>query len=168
MTRIAILCEDAYGRRFFELLIKRLYDEGFLDRRISVGKVKSLRGKFNRAHGRKIASMKLSYDRIVIVVDSEERNKDDVSREVYSFIEDEETKRITRVVVCGYSLEEWICLGECLEKVKRECLEHLIRERGYRKRNLPSYADRIDLHALRDKSIGFGDFLNALSHLAFD
>ena len=29
MTRIAILCEDAYGRRFFELLIKRLYDEGF-------------------------------------------------------------------------------------------------------------------------------------------
>ena len=50
--------------------------------------------------------MKLSYDRIVIVVDSEERNKDDVSREVYSFIEDEETKRITQVVVCGYSLEE--------------------------------------------------------------
>ena len=163
MTRIAILCEDAYGRRFFELLIKRLYDEWFLDRGINVRKIKSLRGKFNKAHGRKISSMKLSYDRIVIVVDSEERNKDDVSREVYSFIDDEETRRITRVVVCGYSLEEWICLGECLGKVEKECLDHLIRDRGYRKRNLPSYAGKVDLHALMGKSSGFRDFLNALS-----
>ena len=67
--KVAILCEDFYGERFLERLIERMKANNLL-KNVNVKKIKSLRGKFSKAHARKIAAMltRESYDRIVILL----------------------------------------------------------------------------------------------------
>ena len=81
---------------------------------------------------------------------------------IYSCIDDEDIKAVTKVVVCGYSIEEWICLGMCVGKLDHDCIDYLRHKHGYEKRHLPSYADRIKLQELESKCSGFRSFISSL------
>ncbi len=141
-----IFCEDAYGREFFRKLVSKLGEN-------PLGiKVKSFKGPFDKKGRRVVAAAAYSAHKIIVVIDSE--GKEGVEDAIINQLKDAVPQHCKlSVVVCENSIEDWLVANECKE---------LKRDRGFAKRHLPGYAERIKPDILKQKSPSFRKFYESL------
>jgi hypothetical protein len=150
-----IFCEDARGIRFFENLARRFVGNPFEI------KVKSLKGPFDIKGERVISAAAYSAHKIIVVLDAHGKQgfEDKIVHGLKTVVG--ENCKLS-VVVCEHSIEDWLVANECIELKGKTALEYLKREKGYEKRHLPGYAERIKLDILKEKSPSFRKFFDSL------
>lgn len=149
-----ILCEDAYGKIFFERLVKIMFKQTALPLRI-----KSTKGPFDTKAIRVAKAVAIDGP-VIIVIDGHGKDKAQYEREIQSKCADIER---LHVIVIENSIEDWLVVNECMDIKKVNALQFLRNERQYKKNKLPSYADRIDIQQLSAKSESFRRFMEALN-----
>ncbi len=150
-----IFCEDAYGREFFRKLVSKLGEN-------PLGiKVKSFKGPFDKKGRRVVAAAAYSAHKIIVVIDSE--GKEGVEDAIINQLKDTVPQHCKlSVVVCESSIEDWLVANECKELKRETASEYLKRDRGFAKRHLPGYAERIKSDILKQKSPSFRKFYESL------
>ncbi|GBC68399.1 hypothetical protein HRbin01_00080 [archaeon HR01] len=157
MKPIYIICEDQYGKLFFQNLCKKISNC------IKV-KVKSARGRGRILYHapRIIKAAAENYRKFIVVFDSDGENN--AEQEIQQKLTRELSKDNLQIeliaVACNPCIEEWIVANMCLNEAKP--LEFLKRNHGYEKSHLPGFADRLDIGTLLSKSQSFRKFYDAL------
>jgi hypothetical protein len=150
-----IFCEDARGREFFKKLASRLAGT---QSRI---KVTSFKGPFDVEAEKAVKSAEFAAHKIIVVLDAHgEQGKEAEINNRLKHVVSHNCK--VDVIVCENSIEDWLVANECVELRRESALDYLKRERGYEKRHLPGYADRIDAGMLARKSSSFRRFYESL------
>lgn len=154
---IYIICEDQYGKLFFQNLCRRISN------RINV-KVKSAkgRGRIPYEAPRIIKAAAQDYRKFIVVFDSDGENnaEQEIQQKLTSELSQYNLQIELIVVACNPCIEEWIVANMCLNDAKP--LEFLKRNHKYEKRHLPGYADRLDIDIPSSKSQSFRKFFDAL------
>lgn len=155
---IAILTEDTYGVNFFQNLIARLKkletirnEVGIKIKRYNIYKLTNLLRVVNQV-----------YDKTVVIVDCDGSCSTGNSKEINDLINKEGTTD-TVVVNLEFEIEEWICVSEGINYGLEKPSIVLKSQRKYAKFQLPSYADKLKVEELLDKSESFSHFISALN-----
>jgi len=189
IRQVIIYTEDSYGVAFFKKLIERLVKEKFIDISLNV-ETKRLAGKCYLKSGRQIVTSIEFYDRIIVVIDAEGKNKktvkvNDLEKHVFNHIKHRvqkdhinkfknKIKDKLKIIVLDYMIEEWICysLGIKVRNKPSEDLNGWLRKyksykHGYKKSTLPYFVygeksyPKINLKALMNYPT-FKEFISAL------
>jgi hypothetical protein len=166
-----ILCEDRYGKPFFEKFVERLKNEELIRTSQKVD-VKHLPGKCYPKTDRVLRALDFKdISKIIIVADAEggdlEHAREEVEQHVPNHLKD-----LTRYVILPYSIEDWLCDGLNIGGSKSipsfQRLRSYVRNtRGesYEKNMLPEFASKIDIELLRGKNEEFKKFIDYLNYL---
>jgi hypothetical protein len=189
IREVVIFTEDTYGVDFFRKLVKRLIEENIIG---SIKyDVKRIAGKCYIKFGGDVVTAVDSFDRVIVVVDSEGNDKDlviknDVLKCINNHIKNRVKKDVKkevkskvgqklRIVVLDYKIEDWICYGLGI-KISSDPVENLKdwfrKNRGYKFKYSKNalhyfvYGERsypkIDLSLLNGCKT-FEDFVSALT-----
>ncbi len=159
--KIQILCEDSYARDFFSKLINRLKEESKVSQNLTV-KTDRIAGVCNSKTKRQVAAASASSERIIIIVDADGRLMQDIEIEVLDHVP-EQIRGIVRMVILQYEIEEWLCVDMGIQFTDGcKPSDKLKYEIGYEKFKLPSFANKLDLSALKRRSKSFTRFVKCL------
>ena len=162
MRNHCLLCEDAHGFKFFQKLVQRLKEAGIIPESINVKEKKHTNGMINPRNPkvrRVIAAMlsNKSCDKVIVLLDADGRGAEKVEKE---FREKQRLKSgKVVVVVFETEVEEWITAS--LGVNERDPSTYLKEHYGYRKSELPSKAEGLDLKQLSGVA-SFERFVEAL------
>ena len=162
MTRIYVIAEDTYGCDFLRRVVDRMRREGILRGEpvvsVSISDCHHLGILRNRKVGRvaRAALLDRGDDKVLIAVDAMPFVRDGMGGGRV-----EEMMDRVKLVVFSQEAEEWITASMGRGSTDEKPSEFLRRTRGYEKRELPDYAESLDLGALR-RVRSFSDFAGAL------
>jgi hypothetical protein len=112
----------------------------------------------------KATSLSFRLDKIVRIKDAHGKQLNKVREQVerFEFRElDEYLRKILRIVLLDYEVEEWICISKGI-RFSDKPSEELRRRENYEKYKLPNYADELDIRKLREGSRSFREFVEAV------
>ena len=163
---VAIFIEDKYGPGFLRKVISRLRDESYIKNTIKFAR--ETHSLIKRCHnvGSKVKSVVRDVDKVIIVIDKENSREYDENREIWRHLEElsKIDKKKIVVIATDPCIEEWICISLNLNfdrdgyDIERKPDRVLKKEKGYRKSQLPKYADLLDFEKLLKKSSSFKKF----------
>jgi len=103
-----------------------------------------------------------SYDRTVVLIDCDGNCEEGNSSQIINIIEKSNHKSIIQVHL-KWEIEEWICVGEGIILSSEKPSKILAQKLKYEKKDLPRYADNLNIVNLKKSSNSFSDFIGALS-----
>jgi len=161
-----IYCEDSYGGDFFRRLVARLIKESVIENiKIETQKIP---GPCWTKTERQIKASLAFYDAILLIVDAEGGDRKTVRQRLMKHVPKGQKTKV-RPIIFDFMIEEWICLGLGIKHGSRpsEDLSAWKREnegatQKYQKRQLPGFAEKIDLSKLENDK-NFKTLLKALN-----
>lgn len=164
MANFRLFTEDKHGKDFFKKLVHKLKEKGIISREIDCEYGSRFRLCNVKMSQRAIKEAASSFDRVIIHVDADgPKRKGKIRGDMELHLEHvpRNLREKVRLLIIDHEIEEWICVSERL-RFGREKLSHVLkRERGYEKRKLPRYAERLNFKILRDYP-SFKEFLEFL------
>lgn len=160
--KIKLIVEDFYGVDFFKNVVELLKKANLVNKNLIIPKPKHLPADCNSKLNEILTMFDNTYDRIIIVLDSDNpRNYKEKYERAQSHVPNS-MKTPVKIVLTEYEIEEWICISKNLKWGHSKPSEELKNKLGYKKSSLPRYAYELDFDILRKKSKSFGAFLKAL------
>lgn len=157
--KLCILAEDTYGPVFIEQVIKKAIDNGLAPNSIKIVKSQHtygrLKGAFNTANDRIIRSIRGLCSKVIVFIDADGQPEDQVRKRFLDTLS-RESRGAVRLVVFSSSIEEWIMPHS------ENPADELKKKERYEKSDLPRYAERVELDALKGLK-SFRDFLSFLN-----
>lgn len=154
--RFVFLVEDSFGRIFFKKFFAKKAEENIFSGQLK----RSYNYPPGSKMGRIISANSDNADRIIVIADADGKNREEMERRIYRHVGSEHANRV-RVVMLDYEIEEWICYSQGIKFDDQKPSDVLSHKKGYQKKQLPAYAERLDCKKLQD----CGSFRRLLSAL---
>ena len=154
--KFVFLTEDCFGRIFFKKFFSKKAEKNIFS-----GQLKRSRScPPGSKMGRIISANSDNADRIIVIADADGKNREEMEQRIHKYVGSEHANRV-RIVMLDYEIEEWICYSQGIKFDDQKPSAVLKHKKGYEKRQLPTYAERLDCKKLRD----CGSFRRLLSAL---
>ncbi len=170
-----LLVEDTYGVKFHKVILRKLQGvinvnaQGLVVRRVPAKEC-------NEAISRKVKAIlmdEVRESKVLIVVDSEDRNPDDaVEKVITHFRNDKALGDRVRVVTVVPRHESWLCIGLGLRastcrNYPEDAIVRVKKLKSYRKDYLTKFAADVDIRRLINE-VDFKEYVKAIRWLLED
>ena len=160
IMEVKFFIEDYYGDPFLTEIIRKLEELNLIGN-IIIKKFIRLPVLCNYKLDRQLIANDKTCDKILIILDSDGPHN---YKERFVNVKGHIPKEIetpVEIILLEYEIEEWICISMEL-KWHSKPSEELKRKLGYKKSDLPNYANKLDFKKLINKSKSFIKFVKAL------
>ena len=110
--------------------------------------------------GRIISANLGDADRVIVIADADGQDPEEKKQRIHRYVGSRHANRV-RIVMLDYEIEEWICYSQGLKFGDQKPSAILKHKEGYQKRQLPTYAERLDCDKLQNCT-SFRRLLSAL------
>lgn len=154
--RFVFLVEDCFGPNFFKKFFSKKAEENIFSGQFQGSYSYPLGAKMGRIIGANLGDA----DRVIVIADADGQDPEEKKQRIHKYVGSRHANRV-RIVMLDYEIEEWICYSQGLKFGDQKPSAVLKHKKGYQKRQLPTYAERLDCDKLQD----CGSFRRLLSAL---
>ena len=155
---VQVLSEDTYGKQFISNLVSVLKSASVIDNGIKISTL-----KYNLYKLRSIITASIrSFNKVIVLIDCDGDCQSGNSALAIREIEKFNYNNIIQIRL-SWEIEDWLCISEGISiNSERSSIALRKKYNGYRKFQLPKYAQKLDVEKLSKESESFSKFLNEL------